>query len=269
MGSKSISHPQKIYFPEPGISKQEVMDYYNDAWPRIKPHLQNRPLTLERYPNGIAEAGFYQKNIPDHFPDRLPRLRVDKKEGENKQTFVRNKGDLLALVDQGVLSFHIWQSEKADLRQATRLVIDLDPSRSDLNDLKKAARRVRDALRQKGLLPKVMCTGKSGLHVYASLEQPQKFDALRDDLQRWCTALTKQYPEQFTLEQRKEKRKGKILLDYWRNAYGQTSICPYSLRPTKKATLACPVEWGALSRLKATDFYHLKNIRRRWAQLQD
>lgn len=260
------SHPEKVYFPKKKITKQEVLQYYADAWPRMKKHLRNRPLSLERYPEGIAEAGFYQKNIPQHFPDRLERITVEKKEGQNTQTYVQSKADLLALVNQGTLCFHIWQSEKEDLEKATRLVIDLDPSREDLTTLKKTARQVAEKLSNQGLDPQVMCTGQSGLHVYAFLSQARDFDALRADVKKWCRQLTDKHPERYTLAQRKAQRGGKIFLDYLRNAYGQTSICPYSLRPTAHASLACPLDRSALSRLRAPDQYHLKNIRQRWAQ---
>jgi bifunctional non-homologous end joining protein LigD len=144
------------------------------------------------------------------------------------------------------------------------VVFDLDPAGSaDFTKVRKSAREVRDFLRRRGADPKVMTTGKSGLHVYYKIRASQDFDQIRSEVRESAEQIVQRFPDLFTLEMRKKKRGDKIFLDYLRNSYAQTSVCPFSLRPNKCAGVATPIDWEELDKIRSADQYTYQNIFRR------
>lgn len=168
------------------------------------------------------------------------------------------------LVNQGVVTFHIWLSLKDKLHKPDRVIYDLDPSEKSFEKIKDAARKVRDLLQKHG--PQLMTTGKSGLHIYYEKRRNQDFDDVRAEAKKQADALVEMYPDLLTTETLKKKREGKIFVDYLRNAYAQTAVCPYSLRPIESAGVATPIGWHELSKIKSADQYNYDNIFRRLAR---
>ncbi|MDT7827573.1 non-homologous end-joining DNA ligase [Pricia sp. S334] len=259
-----ISHPDKPLFPDKGITKADMVTYYHKISDRMLPFLKNRPLTLQRFPDGIDGEGFFQKHAQDYYPDFIERITIETEKGTSEQIICNSQKSLIYLANQGAISFHVWLSRKNDLHRPDKVVFDLDPSdATDFSKVKKAARIVGDELREEGIEARLMTTGKSGLHVFYGIKKADNFDEVRKATHKMAEKLVDRHPELLTLEMRKSKRGKKVFLDYLRNAYGQTAICPFSLRPTPKAGVATPVEWGELNKLEGGDHYHYGNIFRR------
>jgi len=255
-----ISHREKILFPKQKITKLEMVKYYEQVAEKMLPYLKDRPLTLHRFPDGIDKDGFYQKNASDYFPSFIKRISIKTEEGTNIQIICNSKKSLIYLANQGTIGFHIWLAKKDKLHKPDKVVFDLDPPKDSFKQVKEAATKIGDYLREKGKDPQLMTTGQNGLHVWYSKRRTKIFDEVRDDIKTVAKKLEEKYPDLFTTAVRKNKREGKIFIDYLRNAYAQTAVCPYSLRPNKKnAGVAQPITWAQLDELKSGDEFTLKN----------
>lgn len=263
-----ISHPDKIIFPEKNISKGQMVEYYDRISQRMLPFLKDRPLTLKRFPGGIGGSGFYQKNISDYFPDFIKTVEIETDDGKNTQILCNDKKTLLYLVNQGTVSFHIWLSRRDKIRQPDRVVFDLDPPEDGFEKVKEAAKVLRNYLRKQKKDPDLMTTGQNGLHLYYTLRRGKNFDEVKKEARRIAEEVVRLRPDLLTTKIRKDQREGKIFVDYLRNAYAQTAVCPYSLRANEEAGIATPIEWDELSGLKAASFYNFENIFRRLGQLK-
>tara|TARA_R110002020_G_scaffold438960_3_gene649437 strand:- start:2622 stop:3434 length:813 start_codon:yes stop_codon:yes gene_type:complete len=255
-----ISHPDKILYPDLNVTKQDIANYYVKVADYILPFLKNRPLTLHRYPDGINSSGFYQKNAPDYFPDFIKTLSVPTQEGTNTQVYCNSKKSLIYLVNQGTIGFHVWLSQRDKLDKPDKIVFDLDPPHSQFSKVKEAALLIREYLKKKGENPHLMTTGQSGLHIYYKIRRTKTFDEVREEVKKMAKDIESQHPDLLTTETLKKNRDNKIFLDYLRNAYAQTSVCPYSLRPNPQAGVATPIEWEELDKIDSAQEYHLKNI---------
>ncbi|MCC8358410.1 non-homologous end-joining DNA ligase [Salinimicrobium sediminilitoris] len=262
-----ISHPEKVLFPEKEITKGDMISYYERIAPLMLPFLKDRPLTLHRFPGGITESGFYQKNASDYFPSFIKTIKIETEEGTNTQVLCNDRKSLVYLANQGTVAFHIWLSKKDKLRQPDRVVFDLDPSDDDFEKIKEGAKIMRFLLKSKEIDPSLMTSGKSGLHLYYNIRRGKDFDKVKALTRDIAEEAEKKEPGLFTTQLRKDKREGKIFVDYLRNSYAQTAVCPYSLRATEEAGVATPIEWEELSRIKSASQYHIENIFRRTAQL--
>lgn len=262
----AISHPDKIIFPDKQVSKGDMVRYYQRIADHMLPYLHDRPLTLERFPDGIGESGFVQKKAADYYPKFISTLTVETDKGKQEQILCNDKKSLIYLANQGTVSFHTWLSRRDKLNQPDQVIYDLDPSEQDFGKLKEAARIVKAPLEEAGHRPELMSSGKSGFHIIYRIRRGKDFDSLREEARSLAEQLAKAHPDLLTTEVSKDKRKGRIFVDYLRNAYGQTSICPFSLRATERAGVATPLEWSALSKLDRPDAYGIENIFRRLSQ---
>jgi bifunctional non-homologous end joining protein LigD len=264
-----VSKLDKELFPEDHVSKGDMLDHYRAVAEVMLPHLAGRPLTLRRYPDGIGDTGFFQKHASDYFPEwvRTATMRAD--EGTVDYVVCDDEATLLYLSNQATIEFHVWLSTVDRPEHPDRLVIDIDPpdgvAAATLRDI---ARRARDLYGEIGLTPFVQATGGRGFHVVAPLDRSTDFDAVRDLAGAIADRLAADDPDHLTTAQRKQRRGDRIFLDVNRNAYGQTFICPYSLRARPGAPVATPLEWSELGR--ATPNGHkTANIRKRLAQKAD
>lgn len=243
-----LSNLDKILFPDDGITKGDLVDYYEQVADTMLPHLEDRPLTLHRYPDGIAEDGFFQQSREDHFPDWFGSVEVDHggKTGQVDHPLADNRASVVFLADQGTITLHRWLSRKDSLDQPDILVFDLDPPGSDFEPVCRGAQLLGDAMKDMGLTPFVMTTGSSGLHVVAPLRPEADFEQVREMAKSFTRWLANEHPDDFTTEQRKAKRKGRVYLDIMRNAFGQTAVAPYAVRALQGAPVATPLEWDEL-----------------------
>lgn len=271
--SIELSNLEKVYFPRSGIVKKDIVDYYRRIAPHMLPHISERPITLHRFPDGIDEEGFYQQEVPDYFPDWIERVKVEKEGGTGTTThaLLNSAAGLIYMANQGSIVFHAWLSRRDDLNRPDRLVIDLDPpEEGDLSKLRLAALRLRELFQNLDLYPCVTTTGSAGYHIYVPLERELEFDDVREFAKEVAGELARRYRDDFTLEQRKNKREGRIFLDTLRNSYAHTAVAPYSVRAKPDAPVATPLSWKELeSRAVEPQRYTVKNIFRRLAQIED
>lgn len=252
-----ISHPDKIMYPREKITKLQMVSYYEKVADRMLPYLKNRPLSLHRFPDGVEESGFYQKSVSDYFPSFIKTVKIKTEEGTNTQVICNTKKSLIYLANQGTIGFHIWLSKKDKLHKPDKIVFDLDPPENSFNRVKEAAKYVGDFLRKKGREPQLMTTGQSGLHIWYTQRRTKTFDEVREEVKTMADELVKEHSDLLTTAVRKNKREGKIFVDYLRNAYAQTSVCPFSLRPNASAGVAMPITWEQMDQLKSADQFTL------------
>ena len=263
-----ISHPDKVLFPDDGITKRDLAEYYRKVAPRMLPFLKNRPLSLQRFPDGIG-WGFYEKKAPDYFPGWFERVRVKVKEaGSQQQLMCNNAASLVYLADQACITPHPWLSKKGRLDFPDRMIFDLDPVDSDFAVVRDAALMLKDILEQAKLKPFVMTTGSRGLHVVVPLSGKEKYDKVRSRARELAEQAASSEPDALTIEPRKDARKGRTFIDYLRNAYGQTSVPPYAVRARKGAPVAVPLRWSDLnSSGLTTTSYDIKNVFERLSRI--
>jgi len=269
--SVEITHPDKLLFPDDGLTKADIADYYETVSEWMLPHIRNRPLSLMRFPDGIGGHGFFHKNVPDYFPAFVKRVEVEKRGGTLTHAVACNPETLVYLVGQNTITPHVWLSRADRLRQPDRIVFDLDPAPgADFAAVRRAARRTGDLLRELGLEPFAQVTGSKGIHVWTPLRRRATFEDVRPFARAVAERLTHRYPDELTLEFRKAERGGRILVDVMRNAYAQTTVPPYAVRPLPGAPVATPIEWDELSDSKLrANRWTVKSVLRRLAAKDD
>lgn len=263
-----VSNVDKPLYPDEGVTKGEVIDYYRSVADVMLPHLAERPLVLHRFPDGIDTKGFVQQDVGDHFPDWVPAVDLPRRGGGGSVRHVVC-GDLATLVflaNQAAVELHVWPSRVDKPEHPDLLVVDLDPPEGvEVATLRGIARQVRDLYSSVGLTPYVQATGGRGFHVVGALDRSADFTyvrALAADLAGHLAAL---HPDELTTAHRKHKRGNRVFLDVNRNAYGQTFIAPYSLRARPGAPVATPLDWDELSRA-TPDGHTIASIPNRLAQ---
>jgi bifunctional non-homologous end joining protein LigD len=268
----TVSHMDKVFFPDAGLTKGDVVEYYRRLADTMLPHLRDRPLSLQRFPDGIGEEGFYQKDAPDYFPVWIRRVEVEVKEDKATQPQVvcDDAASLVYLASQACLTLHPWLSRADALDRPDKLIFDLDPPDDDFGPVRAAARALRGLLDDVGLVPYLMTTGSRGLHVAVPLDRQAEFDDVRAFAHDLAALLARREPKRFTVATRKAERKGRLFLDYLRNAYGQTAVAPYALRAKPGAPVATPLDWDELDDASLrSQTYTLGNIFRRLGQKDD
>jgi bifunctional non-homologous end joining protein LigD len=239
--SVEIKHADKVLFPDAGITKGQLIDYYQAVAEIMLPHLRDRALTLHRFPDGIGTDGFYQQQAGDYFPDWITRATLPKEDGEVAHVVCDKAATLVYLANQACITPHCWLSRTDAPDQPDRIVIDLDPADDDFGKVRAAARLVADAFDDLGLAVYLQVTGSRGIHVVAPIRRGPGFDAVRKRLRAIADRLADAHPDLLTMEQRKHKRGRRIYLDTTRLAYGQTMVAPYAVRARPGAPVATPI----------------------------
>lgn len=266
-----VSHPDKVMFPDAGLTKMDLAEYYKKMASRILPFLKDRPLMLHRYPNGIDGKEFYQKDEPGYFPDWIDTVEVDLKEkGKRQFVMCNNEATLLYLVNQASITPHVWLSKQQDLDRPDRMIFDLDPPKGNFEWVQDAAKDLKKTFARLNMHAFVMTTGSKGMHVVLPLDGKSRFKETREFAKTVAEKLAGDYPDKYTTETRTSKRRGRVFLDYLRNAYGQTAVAPYSIRARKNAPVATPLAWDEVgsSSLDPRKYHH-GNIFRRLANKTD
>jgi bifunctional non-homologous end joining protein LigD len=263
--SVEITHPDKLLFPEDGLTKADIAGYYEAVADTMLPHVANRPISMLRFPDGVDGHGFFHKNVPDYFPDWIRRVEVEKRGGKLVHAVVCDADTLVYLVGQNMITPHVWLSRADRLRRPDRVVFDLDPAPgADFAGVRRAARRTGELLRELGLEPFAQVTGSKGIHVWTPLRRRATFEDVRPFARAVAQLLVDRYPDELTLEFHKSERGGRILVDVMRNAYAQTAVPPYAVRPLPGAPVATPIAWEELSDSKLrANRWTVKNVMRR------
>lgn len=235
-----ISRPDKVLFPS-GITKADLAGYYGAVAEAMLPHLRDRPLNLERYPDGIEGERIVQQRAGRHFPGWIGRVEVRKKGGTVEHVVARDAATLVYLANQACITLHPWLSRRDTVDRPDRLIFDLDPSDHDHAQVLKAARTMAELLRELGLKPWVMSSGSRGYHLTLPLQRRLSFDEVRAFAVDVASLAAGRDPKLFTTEQRKAKRRRRVLIDIMRNAYAHTAVAPYAVRPRPDAPVATPL----------------------------
>lgn len=239
-----ITHPEKLLFPEDGITKGELAAYYEAVASAMVPLVRGRPVTMERYPSGIGAPGFLQKNVSRGVPPWLQRVQVPKKGGVVNYPVVHETRDLLWMANQNCVTLHTWTSRLPALERPDLCVFDLDPSREDPAALRAATLAVRDLLAEVGLSSVVKTSGSKGFHVIAPLDGEAAFEEVVAFAHATATILVERNPESLTLEFLKADRANRIYVDIGRNTPGATVAAPYSVRALRGAPVSAPCTWA-------------------------
>jgi bifunctional non-homologous end joining protein LigD len=265
------SHEDKVLFPGDRTTKGDLIEYYVRIGETLLPHLEGRPISMQRFPDGIRREGFYQKEVPDYFPDWIGRATVGLKDGSTQpQVVVENIATLAFLADQGCITPHTWLSRADRITRPDKMVFDLDPPGTDFEPVRTAAFDLKEVLDELGIPSFAMTTGSRGLHVVIPLDRSLEFDPVRDIAKEIAAVAVLRHPDRLTMEIRKEKRKERMFLDTLRNAYAQTSVPPYAVRPRPGAPVATPVGWDELKNPDVTSAaYTIGNIFARLLQKED
>jgi bifunctional non-homologous end joining protein LigD len=265
-----LSNLEKVLFPAAGLTKADLIDYYERIAQVMLPHLTGRPLSLERYPDGVEAEGFMQKNASPYFPKWIRRARLAKQDGAVAHVVADAAPTLVYLANQACVSLHVGLSRTDRIDHPDRMVLDLDPSDEDFEKVRRAAKDARALLEELGLVPFLQTTGSRGLHLWVPLDRSADFDEVREFASALAEVLVARRPEELTTAQRKAKRGDRVLLDVARNAYAQTAVAPYSVRARPQATVATPLEWAELDDARlASQRYTIKNLFRRLAKKGD
>jgi bifunctional non-homologous end joining protein LigD len=265
-----LSNLDKVFFPDAGLTKGDLVDYYARVADWLIPRVTDRPLSLERYPDGIEVEGFFQKRAPDSFPDWIPtvRVRIQGEGGSQSQVVCNDKATLVYLANLACITPHMWLSRRDRLDEPDRMILDLDPPSDDFAPVRDAARAARGLLDRLDLRSYVMLTGSKGAHVVVPLRRHWDFDRVRNVARAIAERLAAAAPERLTVEQRKDKRGDRVFLDTGRNAYGQTAVAPYAVRARPGAPVATPIDWDELSGSTSSS-YNVKNLFRRLSHKSD
>ncbi|MCE5203874.1 MAG: non-homologous end-joining DNA ligase [Coriobacteriales bacterium] len=256
-----LTHPDRVLFAEMGATKLDLARYYEAVGERMLPYVADRPLVLVRCPEGTGGECFYQKDVSQGFPDRIATVEVRHEEGPVHYALVEDVGDLVTLVQLGVLEIHTWGALARDVEKPDRVVIDLDPGPGVVWEaVTRAALAVRDELVALGLVPFVKTTGGKGLHVVAPIVPEGDWDTVKAFARKLCEKIVSAEPDRYTTNPLKTRREKKVFIDYLRNARGATAVAPYSTRARAGATVAMPVTWEAVISGVTPDAYTLKNV---------
>jgi len=243
-----ISHPDKILFPEDGITKGELASYYEMIAPVMLPHLRGRPITMERYHRGITAPGFFQKDVVKGFPEWLERVEVPKKDGTVHHPIANDARSLLWLANQNSITIHVWPSRAPNLYYPDICVFDLDPSNENEPErLRNAALMVRDFLNELGLTSWVKTSGSKGFHIAVPLDGKSDFGVVARFAHVVGRVLVERDPENLTQEFSKLDRAGRILVDTGRNGYSATFAATYTVRAKAGAPVSAPCTWDEVS----------------------
>lgn len=238
------SNEDKLLFPDAGLTKGDLIDYHERIAEHMIRHLRDRPISMQRFPDGIDADGFYEKKAPDHFPDWIHRVTVRTHDGSQRQIACDNQATLAYLANQACITPHVWLSLADDLDKPDRMIFDLDPPDGEnFNAVREAARRFRELFDELSITALVKTTGSRGLHLVIPLKRDHGFDAVRNIARKMADVLARRHAETLTTEVRKNKRRGRLFLDTARNAYGQTATPPYAVRAKRGAPVAAPITW--------------------------
>jgi bifunctional non-homologous end joining protein LigD len=241
-----ITHPEKVLFPDDGITKGELAAYYERIAPAILPHILRRPITMERFPSGIGKKGFIQKDVSTGFPEWLQRVEVPKKDGVVHHPIVTDTRSLLWLINQNTITPHVWTSRAPDVYYPDICVFDLDPSIDNAGMLRAAALAVRDLLEELGLPSWAKTSGSKGFHIVVPLDGKTNMGEVAGFTNSVGALLVRRDPKTFTQEFHKVDRGNRILVDTGRNGWSATHAAVYAVRAKSGAPVSAPCTWEEL-----------------------
>src|SRR5215212_3912062 len=265
-----ITRPEKVLFPEDGITKGELIEYYARIAPQMIPHLRDRPLTLERYPNGINTKRFFQKEVSSYFPRWLRRVTVEKVGGTVTHVVCNDTATLVYVANQACVTPHIFLSRTDKLDVPDQLIFDLDPQGDDFEVVRATAVDFKQLLDELELPAFLKTTGSRGLHVVVPLQRREPYDGVRAFGRDLAGIIVSRAPRARTMEQLKANRGNRIFIDTNRNGYAQLVAPAYAVRARKGAPVSVPLDWSELEQKSLRpNGYTIRNVFDRLEQTAD
>jgi bifunctional non-homologous end joining protein LigD len=269
IGGVTISNPDKVWWPDEGITKADIARYYHAISPLLLPWMRDRPLTAERCPDGMLGGCFYRKNFPEgNIPVGAPRLRL-RAESTGKDVNYLVGGNLealLGLVRVGCIAMHIMNSRVGSVREADWLAFDLDPSSGEFSDTVRSGLALRTVLDENGLVSFPKTSGSRGLHVFVPLRAGHSQDEVTTYAVRIGEELARREPDLVTMEHRKSARGARVYADPFRNAYLQTIVTPYSVRRRPHAPVSTPLAWDEVTPKLGPSRFTIRTLDKRVAK---
>lgn len=263
-----VTHPEKVLFPDDGITKGDLAEYYEAVADVMVPHIRNRPVTLERFNAGIKGPKIFQKNVEKGFPAWLKRVKVKKKDGVVNHVLVTDTRSLLWVANQNSITPHVWVSRAPKIMKPDIMVFDLDPSDDNVARLKRGALTLRTLLEELKLESWIKTSGSKGYHIAVPLDAKADYGKVATFAHAIGRLLIERDPKNFTGEFYKKDREGKIFIDTGRNEYSATFAATYAVRPRAGAPVSAPIEWDELKKFGPTSLT-LKNVPKRVPKLGD
>jgi bifunctional non-homologous end joining protein LigD len=264
-----LTHPDRVLYPDQGITKLALAEFYAAIEDWALPHIAHRPLTLVRCPEGQGKECFYQKHLSSGVPDVIGRVEISEKSGSETYLVIENLAGLVAMVQMGVLEIHLWGSTVDKLETPDRIVFDLDPDVGlPWERVTEAAIEMREALLGIGLRSFAKTTGGKGLHVVVPVAPKLDWDAVKEFAKWVAERFVKAYPDRYTSNMAKRARTGRVFIDYLRNGRGATAIAPYSARAREGATVAAPLFWEEVEKGAKPDAFTVATVPSRLAKLK-
>jgi len=246
--SVRITHPDRLVFPKAKVTKLDLARHYAAVGAVMVPHVRDRPLAVQSFPQGVDGKGFFVKNAAKHFPDWIKTATVPKREGGSlRQVLANNPETLVYLAGQNAITPHIWTARADRLEQPDRIVFDLDPATTRFAEVRAAARSLGDLLREYGFEPFAITSGARGLHVDVAIRRGPTYAEINAWARDVAAIFAATDPKRLTTEFRIEKRNQRLFIDAHRNAYAQHAVAPYAVRALPKAPVATPLHWDELS----------------------
>jgi len=248
--SITISNPNKIFWPEEGYTKLQLIEFYADIFPKLLPYVKDRILSLERCPDGMRGSCFYQKEAPSSLPPGTPTKRIAHVGKSGKSTNYVVGGSLatqLALANLGCIAVHVSGSRASSLRKPDWVCFDMDPQSEKFSDAARAGLRLKEVLDMLKLESFPKTSGSRGLHVFVPLKPTTDVDEVLAFAESVVTRLAAQFPKELTVEHSIDARKQRVYLDPYRNGFGQTVVAPYSVRHRPKAPFSTPLSWSEVA----------------------
>jgi len=271
VGAVEISHPDKVLFPDAGLTKADLAAHYAAVAEVMLPHVRRRPVSMQVFPSGIQRPGHFMKQTPEYFPGWAARVTVPKRGGRVTHVLADDADTLVLLANHNCITPHVFTSRADRLQRPDRLVVDLDPSvDGDFAGVRASARLIGDLMREIGLEPFAMVTGSRGIHVVAPLRREAEFPEVFALARALAEAAVARSPGKLTLAFHKEDRQDKTFVDVLRNRWAQTVVPPYAVRPRPGAPVAVPLRWKELSSARlAPDGWTIATIGRRLSRVGD
>ncbi|NGX56642.1 MAG: hypothetical protein K1060chlam5_00885 [Candidatus Anoxychlamydiales bacterium] len=258
-----ITNKDKILFPKSKITKEDFCKYYEYIYKKMLSLIKDRPISQNRFPNGIDKKMFFQKKVLDYYPKWFKTIKVSRIDKKPISMAICNDKDSLLYLANQAIELHVFLSKKNNLNKPDRLIFDLDPSNKSFSYIIEAANDLKKLLDELKLPSFFMTTGSKGLHVIVPIKAEFDFEVIRAFAKKIAKILVNRYPKKYTIETLKSKRKNKIFIDYLRNSFAQTTIAPYSIRAIENAPIATPIEFSELKKLKSSRAFNIKNIYKR------
>ena len=239
-----VSNPDKVFWPDEGYTKLDLVRFYEFVFPKLKPYVDERLLSLKRCPNGMLGSCFFQKEKPDSMPADTPTKRIQHENGVRNYVVGGKRETQLALANLGCIAVHVWGSRAPTPRQPDWLCFDLDPDSGKFADAATAGQKVKAALDALRLTSFAKTSGKKGLHIFVPIRVGPDTDEVKWFAEVLGSKLSTAYPTEMTMEGSIAKRKGRVYLDPFRNGFAQTVVSPFCVRRHPRAPVSTPLEWS-------------------------